>query len=271
MDFMKKVVSLGIVAVAVAGAPYLTGTMAEKQFKAELEKLQSSPTLQSIPYDLKIDTDYQRGWFTSTAENTITLKLADQEPVTFKLNNNISHGPILLKGPKLLGLASIETKLPLTEEQQADIAEIWKDNKNPIQIQSHIGFTGDSTVEASVAGFTLDKIDGKPSDSVTFEPAELTVSLSDNMSNFIADFNWDGLQITTADMKMFVGKVTGKSEKQQLLENLWLGDDEFKLSALTFNSNQAAASPLGQAPQNVTLEELTISAHSEADSNNMVN
>lgn len=267
---MKKVVGLGIVAVAIVGAPYLTGTMAEKQFKAEMEQLQGSSALQSIPYDLKIDVDYQRGWFTSTAVNTITLQLPEQEPITFKVNNKINHGPILLSGPNTFGLASVETRVPLSEDQQADLAKIWKDNKNPIQIQSHIGFSGNTTINASVAGFKLDNIEGKASDSVTFEPIEMTVAFSDNLTRLVADINWNGIQVNTADMNMFVGKLTGRSEKHLLLEDLWLGDDEFKLSALTINSNNASASPLGKAPSNVTLEDFTMSAHSEADSNNLV-
>ncbi|MDE1465048.1 YdgA family protein [Spartinivicinus poritis] len=267
---MKKVVGLGIVAVAVAGAPYLTGTLAEKHFKAEMEHLQSSSTLQSVPFDLKIDVDYQRGWFTSTAVNTVIVKLADQEPFTFQVNNHISHGPILLKGPNTFGLAAIDSKVPFSAEQQANIAKIWKDNKNPVQIQSHIGFTGNSTIEASVAGFTLEEVEGKPSDSVTFQPAQMTLSLSNNMTQLAADFSWDGLQINSSDMNMFIGKVTGHSKKQLLLEDLWLGDDEIQLSAFTINSNKSTLSPLGQAPSNITFEGFTVTAHSEADSNKMI-
>ncbi|WP_163830881.1 YdgA family protein [Spartinivicinus ruber] len=267
---MKKVVGLGIVAVAVAGAPYLTGTLAEKQFKAEMEHLQSSSTLQSVPFDLKIDVDYQRSWLTSTAVNTVTVKLADQEPFTFKINNHISHGPILFKGPNKVGLAAIETKVPLTDEQQANIAKIWKDNKNPIQIQSHIGFTGNSTIKASIAGFNLDNIEGKASDSVMFQPAEMTISFSDNMSNLVADFSWNGMQINSSELNMFIGKVTGKSNKQLLLEDLWLGDDEIKLSAVTINSNKTPSNPLLNTPNNITLEDFIVTAHSEADNNQMI-
>ena len=99
---MKKVVSLGIIAVAIACVPYVTGIMAEKQFKADIEQLQTSSALHSVPFDIKIDVDYQRGWFASTAVNPITLTIPEQGPVTFKVNNHISHGPILLNGPWLM-------------------------------------------------------------------------------------------------------------------------------------------------------------------------
>ncbi len=267
---MKKLIGLGIVAITVACIPYITGIMTEKQYLADMQEMQNSPTLHSVPFDLKINVSYQRGWFSSTAVNAITLTLADQKPVTVKVNNHISHGPVLFNGPKRFGLAAIETQVPLSEGQQAEIAKIWKSDEKPVQIHSHIGFSGDSTIEASIAGFTLENIDGKPSDAVTFEPFEMTVAFADNLSRFNANFDWNGLQVNAKDLNIFVGKVTARSEKYRLLEDLWLGDDEVKFGVLKFKLDKLSTDPLVESPSSVTLEELAVVAHSEVDNNNLV-
>jgi uncharacterized protein YdgA (DUF945 family) len=225
---------------------------------------------QSGAFTIKSDVDYQRGWLSSTVVNTITLEVPERDPVTFELNSNISHGPLLLSGPNKFGLAAIETKMPLSAAQQAGMARIWKGKENPIQVQSHIDFDGKILTEVSIAGFTLDNIDNDPASKLNFEPMSTTVTLSDHFTRADADMAWNGMQLDTADAKVVVGKLTGHSEKYLSVEGLWLGDDEFNLSNVSVNASASLADSSGEIPSKGTIEGLGIFAHSEVDSSNLV-
>ena len=211
----------------------------------------------------------ERGWLSSTVVNTITLEVPERDPVTFELNSNISHGPLLLSGPNKFGLAAIETNMPLSAAQQTDMAMIWKGNETPIQVQSHIAFDGKTLTEVSIAGFTLDNIDNDPASKLNFEPMSTSVTLSENFTRADADMTWNGMQLDTANAKVVVGKLTGHSEKQ-LSEGLWLGDDELMLSYVSVNVSGPLADFSGQMPSSSTIVELGIFAHSEVDSSNLV-
>ena len=225
---------------------------------------------QAGAFTVKSDVDYQRGWLSSSVVNTITLEIPERDPVTFELNSNISHGPLLLGGPKTFGLAAIETHMPLSAAQKADMARIWKGNENPIQVQSHIDFDGKTLTELSIAGFTLDNIDNDPAGKLNFETMSTTVTLSEHFTRADADMAWNGMQLETTDAKVVVGKLGGHSQKHLSAEGLWLGDDDFKLSKVSVNLSSPLADPSGQMPSSSTIDELGIFAHSEVDSSNLV-
>ena len=263
-------IAVVVVAALVAATPYVTGMLAEQKYQDGMVIFQDFAMQQSGAFTIKSDVDYQRGWLSSTVVNTITLEVPERDPVTFELNSNISHGPLLLSGPNKFGLAAIETKMPLSAAQQAGMARIWKGNENPIQVQSHIDFDGKTLTEVSIAGFTLDNIGNDPASKLNFEPMLTTVTLSDNFTRADADMAWNGMQLDTADAKVVVGKLTGHSEKYLSVEGLWLGDDEFNLSNVSVNASASLADSSGEIPSKGTIEGLGIFAHSEVDSSNLV-
>ena len=260
----------GILALVVVATPYFTGMLAEQQFKEVMLRVQDSSTQQSASFKVRNDVDYQRGWLTSTVVNTVTLEFPQWDPVTFKLNSSISHGPLLLDGPNKIGLAAINTKMPLTDDQQAGVAEIWKDNNDPIQILSHIDFNGDTVTEISVAEFTLDKSENNSLDKLSFGRLLTTATVSENFSRVDANIDWDGLQLDTPESNIVIGKLAVYSQKNLSVEDLWLGDDELDLSVLAVKLSNAVANPLGKTPSSATMEEFKVSAHSEADNNAFV-
>jgi len=262
-------IAVVVVAALVAATPYVTGMLAEQKYQDGMVIFQDFAMQQSGAFTVKSDVDYQRGWLSSTVVNTITLEVPERDPVILELNSSISHGPLLLSGPNKFGLAAIETNMPLSAAQKADMARIWKGNENPIQIQSHIDFDGKTLTEVSIAGFTLDNIDNDPASKLNFETMSTTVTLSEHFTRADADMAWNGMQLDTADAKVVVGKLTGHSEKQ-LSEGLWLGDDELKLSTVSVNVSGPLAGSSGQMPSSSTIEELGIFAHSEVDSSNLV-
>ena len=263
-------IAVVLVAALVAATPYLTGMLAEQKYRDGMVIFQGFAMQQSGAFTVKSDVDYQRGWLSSTVINTITFEAPERDPVIFELNSSISHGPLLLSGSNKFGLAAIETNMPLSESQKADVARIWKGNENPIQVQSHIDFDGKTLTEVSIAEFTLDNIDNDPASKLNFESMSTTVTLSDHFTRADADMNWNGMQLDTPDAKVVVGKLTGHSEKHLSVEGLWLGDDEFNLSTMSVNASGSLADSSGDIPSNSTIEELGIFAHSEVDSSNLV-
>ena len=262
-------VAIVVLAALVGATPYVTGMLAEQKYQDGMVLFQDFAMQQSGAFTVKSDVDYQRGWLSSTVINTITLEVPEQDPVTFELNSNISHGPLLLSGPEKFGLAAIDTRMPLSAAQKADMAKIWKSDENPIRIQSHIDFDGKTLIEVSIARFTLDNIDNDPAGKLNFETMSTTFTLSEHFTRTDVDMSWNGMQLDTADVKVVVGKFTGHSEKQ-LSEGLWLGDDELNLSSVSFNLSGPLADSSGQMPSSSTIEKLGMVAHSEVDSGNLV-
>jgi len=259
-------VALVIVAALIAATPYAAGMLAEQKYRDGMIRLQDFAMQESAAVTVKSDIDYRRGWLSSTVVNTITLEVPERDPVIFELNSNISHGPLLMSGPDTFGLAAIETNTPLNAVQQANMTRIWKDNEDPIQVQSHIDFAGKTLTEVSIAGFTLDNLDNDPANKLNFEPMSTTVTLSEQFTRADADMSWNGMQLDTADAQVVVGRLTVHSVKQLSVEGLWLGDDKLNLSTMNVIVKDAS----GQTPSSSTLEELGISAHSEVDSINLV-
>ena len=263
-------VAVVVVAALVAATPYVTGIMAEQKYRDGMTIFEEFALQQSGAFTVKSDVDYRRGWLSSSAVNTVTLEVPENDPVTFELISQISHGPLLLGGPKKYGLASVDTKMPLSAAQRADMAKIWKGNDNPIQIQSHMDFDGKTRTELSIAGFTLDNLANDPSSKLNFEPMSTTVTLSEQFTRADADMAWNGMQLDTADASLVVGKFSGRSQKQLSPEGLWLGDDELKLSSVSVNVRGPLADASGDLPSSSTIEKLEMVARSEADSDNLV-
>ena len=266
-------IALVVVAAFVAATPYVTGIVAEQKYRDGMKNFQDFALQQSGAFAVKSDVDYRRGWLSSIAVNTITIEVPERDPVTLVLNSNISHGPLLLSGSKKSGIASVETNMPLSETQRADMAKIWKGNENPIQIQSHMDFDGKTLTEVSIAGFTVDNLDNNPTSKLNVEPFSTTITLSEQFTRAEADMSWNGMQLDTAEAKVVVGKFTGRSEKYQSAEGLWLGDDEFNLSSVSIDVSGALASGAdasGQMPSSSTIEKLEMFAHSEVDSSKLV-
>jgi uncharacterized protein YdgA (DUF945 family) len=263
-------IAVVVVAALVAATPYAAGMLAEQKYRDGMVIFQDFAMQQSGAFTVKSDVDYQRGWLSSTAVNTITLEAPERDPVILELNSSISHGPLLLGGPNKFGLAAIETKMPLSAARKADMARIWKGNENPIQIHSHMDLNGKTLTEVSIAGFTLDNIDNDPTSKLNFETMSTSITLSDHFTRADADMAWNGMQLDTQDAKVVVGKFTGHSEKHLSAEGLWLGDDDFNLSAMSINVSDALAASSGEMPTNSTIEELGFTAHSEVDSSNLV-
>jgi len=264
-------IAVVVVAALVAATPYVAGMLAEQRYQEGMALFQDFAMQQSEIFTVKSDVDYRRGWLSSAVINTITLEVPGRDPVIFDIHSTISHGPLLLSGPKKFGLAAIDTKLPLSEAQQADMAEIWKGNEDPIQIQSHIDFDGTTVTEVSIAKFTLDNINNDPAARLNFETMLSTVTLSEHYTRADADIVWNGMQLDTPEAKIVVGKLTGHSEKQLSAEGLWLGDDELNLSDVNIIVSVPLAGASGQIPSNSTIEKLAMVAHSEVDSDGLVN
>ena len=263
-------VAVAIVAGLAAATPYVTGMQAEQKYRGAMQVFEEFMLQQSGAYGVQSKIDYRRGWLSSSAINTITFEVPEAEPFTLELHSDISHGPLLKNGPEQFGLASIDTRMPLSAEQKADIARIWKGNPNPIQVQSHVALDGTTVTTASIAGFTLDELDNDPQGKLDFQPLNSVVTLSEQFTRAEADMTWAGMQLDTAEVSIVVGEFAGRSQKQMSPQGLWLGDDDFRLSKLNLSASEAMAETAGELPSSVAIDALAMTAHSEIDGANLV-
>jgi len=82
------VVVVAVLIAAVAGLPYWFGMQAESAYQAMLQKLNDGGEL------IVTNSNFQRGWFESTADTSFTL--TNLPTVSVSMLHRISHGPLPL-------------------------------------------------------------------------------------------------------------------------------------------------------------------------------
>ena len=259
---------VGLLLIGAAAVPFVAGILAEEKYVSGVNYVNQVQAAQ-MPFEMKVDSTYQRGWLSSTAVNRITLTLPDSDPVTFTTRDNIQHGPVFLDGERRYGLASIETTVPVSPEQQAEITKIWKGNPNPVRIHSHIDFDGTNATRIEVAEFAIEPEDGLDG-SFDSGPMFMNIKLSGDMKHLVADIDWQGAQVVSEEGNMEIGRFSGRTDKTLLFGDLWLGDDEYSFSELSLKVSEPVDNPLGDAPSWFSIKSLVLTASSEADAANLI-
>jgi len=86
---LLSILLLGLIAVA-AVTPYLFGMEAERIFGQQMSLIDSSNKISVV------DSRFQRGWFSSAAETTLTLRGRD---ISVIAEHSIEHGPFPISNP----------------------------------------------------------------------------------------------------------------------------------------------------------------------------
>lgn len=262
---MKKVLLIGaaIIAIAIATPKFLAAPINQK-IDALVKKVDSIPG-----YKVSM-TEYQSGWFTSSASISIdidTIPSLDQHNSDLLKTNghlivNVQHGPILLANEFSLGLAawSIETDKALLRDTLT-----YSDSESFYSIQGNTGFSGDTQYSDTIASFSSTE-----DIQITFSGWSGKGAMSTNNSHYSGVTN--SIDIGSTDTNSKIEKVTLDIQ----LDDNWFAILENPI----YNSTGRLAidaikiAPSGQQP--FTLDEFVVDFETEKNtsetlSNIMVN
>ncbi|MDD2465049.1 MAG: DUF945 family protein [Desulfobulbus sp.] len=181
---MKKIISAVVVLLIAAGssAPYVSGLVAERQFRAILTKCNKMYKDATLGATLEI-TRYSRGYASSEVEWKYNLgplsSLYGAQEVLF--HDHIKHGltgavatTSLMKNPKYEEF--IKTKLA---------------GKDPLHITTHYSLLGNSEVTTN-----LDAVSVKVDEHILqVKPAHVVAKVDKELKKFVYEGSWDGLAV----------------------------------------------------------------------------
>ncbi len=253
MFIVKKLLFIVVIlAIVIAGGPFVSGLQAEKHYDASVVQLEQALQEYQHLISYSVQKDYQRGWFQSQASTELQISPKDEAPITLNMQHSIQHGPVFWGKNPLFGLASTTTDLQYSAEAQEAISMLWKDKK-PLVISSVTGFSGETTFDIQLTPFSLEENGNK----VEVKPAQITASITPQADKLNASGHWQGMSINSQDGTLNMGKMTFSSDKTRVLESLWVGDDQADIDFLTFSE------PSGAAFRQVNLQGFSMTAHSE--------
>ncbi|MFN3233093.1 MAG: DUF945 family protein [Alphaproteobacteria bacterium] len=254
---MKKILIGIVIAAVVVGAvllagPGLVGNGAERALKASLN-LMSQPGVYRVEL-----TDYQRGWFSSTATSRFVLEgdlaqtyqnaLAEEglapDSNTVTLQHKLSHGPLLMTadGPKV-ALAYAETDLQ-PPPSIADLLEPYLDGKPLFDFQTTFSFNGASSTEIHNPPYSGTTPTGM---TIRWDGIAGTLVVEEHAAQYglrAPKFRGEGTAGT-----IHIDDVLVEGDLAKFLENLWTGDLLFSFPKITVRTGE----------QDIAIDDLTFS------------
>ncbi|WP_444995038.1 YdgA family protein [Aliikangiella sp. IMCC44359] len=256
---MKKLIILIIATAILLIPPYFIGSKVETILRDQIKKSNVNPS-----YQIEI-TDYQKGWFSSSAKMTIALKLPSNisntpEPVHITVNQNMQHGPLLWKVDGIgIGLVDAIIDFELPKELQSELDKIEELNKDTISITSRTNFDLSTKTKLALKPFTINK------EGAVISVKEGTGSFEYDMSGRIAgDSTWQGMSVKDGAEKSFeFGKVTFDIDQQLVIgemfspDAIYAGDFNTNITSIALNTNNPA--------ENFSLQNLNLLAKSDVN------
>lgn len=226
---MSKAIIIGggIIVLAAAASPYFCGQALESKFDQKVKDIQTS--LQLEP-SLKIEiTDYQRGWFSSTAKMTLTV---ENEPIV--IDNKITHGPW-----SYFGLGKIESSIELPEQVKQPIDKLFN-GQAPLTITSGIGFSGYKSLEVFSPTIDNQPLPNKPNTTVSWGGIQGGFTIAGDQ--VVSDLKIPALKISEKSnfFEMIGITLTGSSvyfgenDWASAANKNWAGDSVLNIEKLAF-------------------------------------
>lgn len=223
---MKKIAIAIVVLVLVAVAASLSATY---HFSRESERKVTEWTqkLETMAPFLKINSEYQRGFFTSTQRLTFSLPGAKGGSMVVK--NVIHHGPFpAFSG---VGMARIEHGWELDEATQKELAKGFG---------AAAPFSATTTIALHGAGVT--ELKGAPAshasgeEKVTWQGLTGTVRFSKNIDTYSGEITAPQLAVTGKQGNMAMSGLAFKFDQRRMagFDELYLGKMTMSLDGLTF-------------------------------------
>lgn len=252
---MKKFIGLVVVlAVLVLGSYYGMGYLTERKVKESLNFVNRSNGLAATI------VQYNRGWFTSTAnlnwhvhvpEQTVqkdgqtqTIPAQDynmQMPVT------IYHGPVIFshRGVKFgLGYAHTDLKMPVEYTQQFNNLFTTESTQPTVAVDFFVNYAGNSSIDMSVPAF---KLIAKEGNSVfQWQGMSTTTNLSSNLKKVGGNITIDGLTYQKDKINTKMSAVTSEYNLHQTDKGLFLGDASVSFPSFVVMDSDKKIFELGQ-------------------------
>ena len=190
---MKKIIIiLAVVLAATFGiAPNFIGQRAETEIKNIYAQMGTAPE-----FSVEV-TEYNRGWFSSSAVIELSLNLAEIDPTleenfTFTLKNTMKHGPVLTEvGGFGLGLIDINATMEFPEMITNEMPEFNDSFNELLSLKSRMFFDGSSYSITELKEFEF----SDEGVNITLNPARFTGTASQD-GMMTAEGSWDGLSIS---------------------------------------------------------------------------
>jgi len=225
---MKRYALLALLVMAlVFGAPAVIGIKAEARYQLAIDRIQQSGVK-------VISHNYDRGWFGSMAETSLTFDgpedaAATGEPGSLRLTllSTVSHGPVLSTG---LGLAEIESEIKFGER-----AILPPDYPAQIHTLVDLNGTGHTRIDLPAADFSgsaqmPDISFGGLSGEVAFDIG------GDAQIQFVLN----SLAVSSAGQKLVeLGETRLDSNSRTSSSGLMLGDGEFRVQQFVLNDPES--------------------------------
>ncbi len=252
-----------IIAISFAVAPNFIGQRAETEFKQLYSQIESTG-------DFTISvTEYQRGWFSSTAVVQLELNMARFDPTTteslvFKMHNDISHGPVLRDTREMeLGLLDIDSSVEFPEALLQEMPDFNESFNDLVTIKNRMYFDGTMFGLFELQEFKF----SDPDVNLTISPAKFEATTS-TAGNILTTGFWDGMSVSdNGTFGITMGKMGFDFDLTSISGNIY---DPMAIYSGTTAMTIAEVRVTGQElPGMVKLENITLGSLSVAENDVM--
>lgn len=245
---MKKLIGLLLLLGAVvAGGPFVSGILVEQRYQELLaeDAFENTVTLQN--------ESYERGWFSSTivtqvevtepqvaaayaqyktkADAAAGISSGDSRPM-FRVESVIHHGPAWLEGGFGMGLARVDSRLILDDNERAEMSSVFEGEAISMQTMVHFGRSAEAKI--NIAKATITK--SASGETVIFHPISSSWLVMDLGNRIKGEITWSGMDASGGKVDLhFSGAVIKTSMERHA--DLWVGDlswdqDEWRFGEL---------------------------------------
>lgn len=244
---MKKLSALTVaIAGALLGSYYVTGMITERTVKENLDAVNQSNGLFA-----EVE-NYQRGWFSSTANLDWRLHIPERvvktedgkehtEPAQdyeMKMPLSVSHGPIIFsKSGVKFGLGYAQTDLNLPEKLVKQFSEYFtSDSTQPtIDLSLFVNYFNHSRLQMGVPAFHLNSKKGDM--TLDWKGMSSSVSASSHMDKVDGGFVIDGFHVVNKQVDTEVGELSAEYDLHKTDAGLYLGDANLSLPMIKVVNN----------------------------------
>jgi len=258
--------------------PFISGMMAEK----ELGHLVTVVSDRTPGVTLTL-SNYQRGWFSSTALMRVDIKIpANQRqgmlavipPMSFDVTENIQHGPVIFNQHKFfIGQALMSAQIVLGPTQQALLSLMFanQDRQPSIQHKLLVKLNGSYMSTTLIPEFTL-STKSKETDFVWLGYDE-RFNFSRDLTRISGKSVFDGLHFVSPKIRVDIDTIEFSMNKDEGPYGIWVGDvnftiptirisvakvDKLSVKAINFSAKSSIDDKLLNSIVKVSMEKLNI-------------
>lgn len=164
---MKKLIVIALAGVVFLGAPYYIGNQVEENVKSYIASVNDYPG-----YTVEL-SDFQKGWFSSTAKATVSIANLDNQMENTNAQEfnfmtafeqgiehdiRINHGLFFLN-PLGFGLAQYDVSPVLSQEANQSLKEelnfAFKEEGSQVRLTGGVGISGANHGQLTIPAFTV--------------------------------------------------------------------------------------------------------------------